>query len=271
MIKRQKTKTIKLPGKRLLKHIKYGIPTDSDTGIYLVYYKLKYPRAMSSSFPIADYEVIKLQNGKTPKNLNILAYIGPFPALTLDELADNYKEEDLSLHVYCIGTLKGAAELSWKQGPFQESLDAVLQKGKKGDFIFEVNQRTTVPKPLYIYKNNRFIKLKNPKKAIEKIKLYQNEIKGKKTAKKQSKKSIKQKNDTYGIGTIKQAKNGKFERKYPSIIKAFGFVPDDLKAKVYIFEFTKLEIVPVWAWKMGWDKLSDKKVRKIKKVVNSTI
>jgi len=247
-----------IPGKALLKHIEYGHPKNN--GVYFVYYKPKDTRAMGSTFPIANYEIININKGKNVKKMNILAYIGPLPILTLDELENDYKDEELSLHVYCIGTLKGALKSNWKEGPFHEDILATLQFGEKGDYIFEVNQRTTLPKPLsrYSEKHSKFINIKNPTKTLKKLK----------KLRKQAKTTLdleRFERGEYIIATIKGIRIKKYKLRTFDIIDAMGTMPK--KNNVYMFEMREQGLIPIHKWRKGWSLVSDEKVRAIRKQI----
>lgn len=255
MIKKTKTR---IPGKMLLKHIQYGHPKFN--GIYFVYYKPKDTRAMSSTFPIANYEIVNINKGKNIKNLNILAYIGPLPILTLDELENGFKDEELSLHVYCIGTLKGASKSNWKEGPFHEDILAILQSGEKGDYVFEINQRTTLPKPIskFSTKYDKFINIKKPNITIKKLKKLMKQAKNKPYIEKFE-------IGEYIVATMKGIKTQKYKERTFDIIKAMGVVPK--KKNTYIFEIREQGIIPIHGWNHGWNNLSDQKVRDIRHII----
>lgn len=258
MIKKTK---FKIPGRMLLKHVEYGYPKWN--GLYLIYYKPKDTRAMGNTFPIASYTLINIDKGRNARKLNILAYIGPLPVLTLDELENGYKYNDLSLHVYCIGTLKGAAKGSWKEGPYGEDILATLQGGEKGDYIFEINQRTTLPKPISKYspKYHKFINIKNLTKTIKKLK----------RLKKQANKAPftpdieKFETGEYIIATIKGIKTWKYKERTFDLIDAMGTMPK--KNNYYMFEMREQGLIPIHKWKKGWANISNIKVRAIRKQI----
>lgn len=252
MIKKKKYKPT---GKRFLKHVQYGFPKLN--GVYFVYHKPNRPSAMGSAFPTASYDIDIISEGKSGKRLNILAYIGPLPILTLDEIATEYEDQEINLHVYYVGTLKGALLNKWIHGPFHESIFAQCKDGKPGDYIFEVNQRTTFPKPIMRYseKHQKFRFVKNESKVIAKMKKLKKQLKDQPYHK-------KYKRGDFLISTVKGIKILKPYKVKDNIINAIGVVPK--KNNSYIFEINERGIFPVMKWKNGWDYLSNELTRKIR-------
>lgn len=258
MIKKQKKNKVKIPGKQLLRHIQYGFPEDN--GTYIVYTKpFVGEPALSSTFPTAFIDLINIKDNRPSRKLNILAYIGPIPHITLDEIEVEYKNEDLIIHVYCIGTIKDAVKFSWKQGPYTNVVQAMCEDGEDGDFIFEINQRTTLPKPIYKYseKHFKFINIKNPNAITQKLK----------KLKKQAKNPThieKLKVGDYVIATIQGVQTCKYIKRSKDLIEIFGTTHKD-KPVVYIFEQRENGLFPIHVWKKGWAGVSNKKVRAIRK------
>lgn len=251
--------SINIPGKALLKYVKYGLPKIS--GVYFVYYKTKDPGAMSSTFPAALTTKCVFNKGKWISNKQILAFIGPLPVLTLDEIEEGYKKEDLSLHVYCTGTLKNAMQGKWKEGPFQDDISPLCSKGEKGDYVFEVNQRTTIPVPINFYseKAGKWLKVKNTNLTIQKMKKLNKE--GKKRTKSSKTTESSKAKTHYVVCTVPQMHKGGFSV-VQNIIGAFGQLAEKGE---YIFEISEERVLPVYQWKNGWKNLSNKKVRAIRK------
>ena len=160
---------IRLPGEDLLKKIQFGTPPEK--GIYLCFYKPNYENGWSQVMPMAGMTVAHFSEGSWGYNAQILAWIGPLPTLSLDELAAN---EECLARVFYIGTLEQAANFTYKSGPHPMYMSAFLQPGKPGEFIFEVNSHKTQPNPVSKFstkKNNIWQKLKEPKKYIKMIKV----------------------------------------------------------------------------------------------------
>ena len=242
---------INIPGKALLKYVEHGLPKIN--GVYFAYYKPIRERAMSNTFPIASYCTVVFDDGKWVSNKNILAFLGPLPVLTLDEIDSQYKKQELSLHVYCIGTLQGAVNGTWLQGPFNQSLFLSLIGGEKGEYGFEINQRTTLPNPItrYSEKHDKWIKIQNPKVVIAKMKKLKVGIDAiEKT--------------TYFVCPIKDMAKGGTNPK-GCIIKAMGALAEKGD---YIFEMTGKEATPIYQWRHGWKMISNKKTKAIKKRIS---
>jgi len=165
-------KSFTLPGDGLLKQIKYELPVVD--GVYACYFKPDNPSAWSNTFPCADMKMISFSNGKFFGNVHVLAYIGPLPVLSLDELHDN---EECINRVFCIGTLKGFAKYSFTHGPFSQYMLAYLEEGKKGEFICEMNTHKSEPNPISKYNTDKekWVKIKKENiskyiKAIQRFK-----------------------------------------------------------------------------------------------------
>ena len=245
-----KKKTHSLPGTAIVRHIEYGLPKIN--GVYFVYYKGQ--RASSGTYPIADYGVCTFVDGYYGTNKEILAYIGPIPLLALDDIMEKFEDENIPLHTYFVGTLKGPAKRTWKYGPYPESIYVTLSKGEPGDYGFEVNQRTTLPKPISYFskKHNKWCNIKNVGSVIKKLQKLQ------KRAKNQTKKA----KSHFAIATIKQMKLKKYEP-YDSIMAALKVIPKE--KNVYIFDMLLNAKIPRYHWKKGWSLVSDKKITAIRK------
>jgi len=148
MIRRKsKQISLKVPGEIFLKHIQFGKP--SYAGVYLCFYKPS-GRPAHDNFPIAGMTVANYSDGAWGSRENILAFIGPLPVLSLDELAVNNKCE---IRSFCIGTLKQAASNKWASFNHPQYILAYLKQEhrKKGNFIFELNSHKSMPIPLSRY------------------------------------------------------------------------------------------------------------------------
>lgn len=161
-------KKIKIPGKIFMKHLQFGLPQIS--GIYACYYK---HNNSNEAIPPAGIKILHFNKDKFFGKDQVLAWIGPLPILSLDELQDN--KECVSV-VYYTGTLKQVINNKFKTGPHPQYINAVLQNNRKGDFIFEVNTHKSIPNPIakFNIKINQFKKLKEKgiKKYIKIMKKY---------------------------------------------------------------------------------------------------
>jgi hypothetical protein len=237
----KKKRRIRIPGEELIKFLKYDQPVMN--GIYLVYYKLKNPRAWSSTFQRTEMALLEFRKGKWVEPLNVLGYMGPFPILTEDELLNRENH----LHIFTISTLKKAANLVWTQGPFVESIDIQMQEGKEGDFGFEYNLKNTLPNTIKRYSktHQKFINIKNPDQYIKKMQTFQKKAK------------------FYAISTLTLVKQGTFLKKSTNFLKLKGFHP---KKNQYIFEVIKEgnNITPIYQEKgKVWWQVSEQKANKI--------
>lgn len=167
----KKKKKLKVPGEILLKHLQYDTP--EVPGLYACYYKPFPPSALSNSFPTAGMKIITFNNGKFFGGEHILAWIGPLPVLSLDELDSN--QECLS-RVFYTGNLKEAAKNKFRTGPHSQYLFAKLGTGKKNEFIFEVNTHKSIANPVarYNLKSEKWkdLKEKDIKKYIKIMKKF---------------------------------------------------------------------------------------------------
>ncbi len=161
-------KSFKLPGDFLIKHIEYGTPIID--GVYACYFKPEKQSAWSSTFPCADMKMISFSKGKFFGNVHVLAWVGPLPVLSLDELHTN---KECVNRVFYTGTLNQAAKDEYKTGPHSQYMLAFLSVGRKHEFIFEINTHKTTPNPIAKYSTIKEqwkkINKKNGKKYIKGI------------------------------------------------------------------------------------------------------
>ncbi len=170
-----------------MKHIRFGAP--DLPGMYMCYVS-RHPkeRVLSkndNTFPSADMKLIYWGEDEDKEKswgsgLTVLAWIGPIPILSIDELSSD--KEAIS-RVFCIGTLKGASKYQWTRGSFPEQVFALLKSGKEGEFIFQINTRATLPIPICKYNTRLGIwrdlneKAKKKYTIILKMKMKKNEKK----------------------------------------------------------------------------------------------
>ena len=124
---------MKIPGEILKKYVKFGSPQLN--GKYLCWIKPQDTPKMSV-IPIAPIKVKTFENNYWIEPEQIIAWIGPLPVYSIDELFNEGQEADLI--AYAIGTKEGAKKHAFKQGPFSESLDTQFQYGKPGDYVYEL-------------------------------------------------------------------------------------------------------------------------------------
>lgn len=149
MKKKQKKKTtislLRFPGTMLQKQINTDEPLLS--GYYICFCPIQ--NDSIDCFPMAKPVIALWEDGWTfQTNAGIkklvLGWIGPLPNLSTDELQD-IEPNQASLYLFYIGTKEQAANFEFKKGPYYKLIKASLQKGKKGDCIFLVNSRKTMP------------------------------------------------------------------------------------------------------------------------------
>lgn len=161
-----------IPGQLLKKRLEFGKPILD--GLYLIYCHYTLPSS-KEIFPTAGMFIATFSKGKWTGSTNVLAWIGPLPVLSLDELTDN---KECVATCFYTGTLKGMAKHNPSTGPHFQYRIADLTKGQKGEFIFECNTHKTIPNPLakYSTKKSKFIELKKKQKAkyIKILKAYIN-------------------------------------------------------------------------------------------------
>ncbi len=162
-MKIKRKKAFKLPGEIFMKHVQFGLPKIE--GMYACYYKYTSPESISSAFPVAGMTLLNFNKGKFFGNRSVLAWIGPLPTLSLDELQDN---KECNSRIFYISNLKTASKYKFESGPYLQHAVTSLQPGKKGYFIFEVNTHKSIPNPISRY-NVKEGKWKNlEKKDIKK-------------------------------------------------------------------------------------------------------
>ena len=167
---KNKTKGMQVPGQILMKHIKFGEPEID--GMYMCYYK-PFPPLAHDNFPMAGMIVVNYFKGKWSTGKNIIAFIGPLPVLSLDELVNNNECQGVNFYT---GTLKDAAKGNFNTGPHTQLILANLNGLKKGEFVFDVNTHKSIPVPLVKYSTKRentvTLDEKNKKKYIKILKKY---------------------------------------------------------------------------------------------------
>jgi len=226
-----------IPGKIFKKYIKVKPPTIS--GWYLCYVKPK-ERDAIDHFPIAQMEVIRFNKGKWLKSVMVVGWMGALPVLSLDKL-DDFSPFESGLILFFIGTEEEAETENFKMGAFYRESEVFLQEGKDGQFIYQMNSRTS--------KLIRISKWNGKWKRLKRVK----------TIKKTKSASIKRSSTIYAVSTIKQIISKNYEP-LENIISAMGKMPDK---GYYIFEINRRSIVPVYRWRNGWAELSKNLTRKI--------
>jgi hypothetical protein len=251
---------MKIPGEILKKYVRFGKPELN--GKYLCWVKPD-PNNLSawSSIPISPIKIkeFKIDKWNPPAEI-VLAWIGPLPNYSLDELVNEADDSDLI--AFAIGTKEGAKQGTFKQGPFIESIHAQLCIGNKGDFIFELHPKL-LPKPIKEWSENeqKFIKIKDTPKTNTKVR------KTFKRSKKRKKKVIKDNGKCYWYkGTKKEAaKNFKgCQKAEVPMIDTKGKIKGEI-----IWNYNPFWDNPfpefIWNGKT-WDVLSPEQTDKIKKV-----
>lgn len=162
---------LRVPGDLFIKRIQFGVP-DLD-GIYVCFYK-PYPLLAHDNFPMAGIKIAHYSKGKWGCGEMVLAFLGPLPILSLDELAN---DQECVAKQFAIGTLKEAAKNEFQSNNHPQYIFAVLahEYMKKGNFIFEVNSHKSMPVPLAKYNEttNTWEKIKETKQYLKTIQLLQ--------------------------------------------------------------------------------------------------
>lgn len=252
---------MKLPGEILKKYVRFGNPTLN--GNYLCWIQPKKEEISAwSTIPIAPIKIKEFKDNKWCRpDYIVLAWIGPLPNYSTEELINDADDSDLI--AYAIGTKENAKKGSFKQGPFIESVQAQLCTADKGDYIFELHPEQ-LPKPIKEWSENeqKFVKIKEKPETSTKV------PKKFKRRKKAKKKAIKDNGKCYWYkGTKKQAaKNFPNNEKYES-------PPLHTKSKIkgeLIWNFNPFWDNPfpefIWTGK-SWDVLSVKQSDKIKNLI----
>jgi hypothetical protein len=252
---------MRIPGEILKKYVRFGNPTLN--GNYLCWIQPpKEELSAWSTIPIAPIQIKEFKDNKWCRSDRIvLAWIGPLPNYSIDELIN--EADDADLIAYAIGTKDQAKKGEFTQGPFIESVHAQLCTGQDGDYVFELHPKR-LPKPIRIWSNDeqKFIKIKGSLKSKA------DAPKKFKRAKKGKKKPIKDNGKCYWYkGTKKQAAQGfpKCQKSEVPMLHTKGTTKGEL-----IWNFSPFWDNPfpefIWDGK-GWDVLSPVQTDKIKKVL----
>ena len=162
---------LSLPGGIFTKHIQFGTPVLD--GIYVVFFK-HYPPLAHDNFPPAGMKICHYSIGAWACSEMVLAFLGPLPILSLDELA---VEQECVNRQFIIGTLKGAAKNKFLSVYHPQyiiaTLDVPLQR--KGHFIFEMNSHKSMPTPVAKWgeEEGKWRKITEPIKYLKIIKAFQ--------------------------------------------------------------------------------------------------
>ena len=171
MIRKQKNEfpKMKIPGEIFTKHIQFGTPDIN--GVYAIFYKPNPPLA-HDNFPMSGLKIANYSKGSWGCSEQVLAFIGPLPVLSLDELEIN---KECVSKCFAVGSLKDAASGKFKSSNHPQYILAALQGSlmKKGNFIFELNSHKNMPIPLSKFdeKRNNWVSIKNPEIYLKTIKL----------------------------------------------------------------------------------------------------
>lgn len=170
MKKKKKEKNIivrSFPGERLQKFIQTGKPIIN--GHYLCFCTPLDNDAVSITMPMSVPYVL-YYDGKEWASWQsmtygvVLGWIGPLPALSLDELM-YYTPDEAPLTLFYIGNKEDATIFRFSTGPYYNYFNAFCQKGKKGQYIFQLNSRKT--------KATKWAKWNNKLKKWKRIKEYE--------------------------------------------------------------------------------------------------
>lgn len=229
---KKKTDKLKKPSDKFLKFINHMSKDQPEySGDYLCYVKDK----VEGAFPLASTEIIHFDVNEGWENpYIILAWFGPLPELSLDELDFKYKiKNEKSKLSYFIGTEEN---VYFDKGPFCSLKEAMQKTGNDKDCIFIVDPRMSNPKIKRYWdsKNKKWIK-NVPESFSEK----------------------------YCVSSLRNITKGKTElmENIIELMKKTGKKGD------YIFSIKGNNIEPIWQWNNGWVELSNKKKRKIKQLL----
>jgi hypothetical protein len=252
---------MRIPGEILKKYVRFGKPTLN--GNYLCWIQPPKDEISAwSTIPIAPIKIKEFKNEKwCSSDYVVLAWIGPLPNYSIDELVNEADEADLI--AYAIGTPEGAKKGKYKQGPFIEGIHAQLCTGQDGDYIFELHPNK-LPKATDKWSRDekRFLKIKDTTETNTKT------PKKFKRRKKNKKKPIKDNGKCYWYkGTKKQAAKGFLgcEKAKVPMINTKGKIKGEL-----IWNFNPFwdNPFPEFIWNgENWDVLTPVQTAKIKNLI----
>jgi hypothetical protein len=251
---------MRIPGEILKKYVHFGKPTLN--GNYLCWINPpQKDKSAWSAIPISPIKIKEFKDEKWNQPESVLAWIGPLPNYSIDELVNEADDSDLI--AFAIGTKEQAKKGAFTQGPFIESIHAQLCTGREGDYVFELHPKR-LPKPIKEWSQNeqKFLKIKDSTKTSTKV------PKKFKRRKKDKKKAIKDNGKCYWYkGTKKQAAKGFIgcEKAEVPMINTKGKTKGEL-----IWNFNPFWDNPfpefIWNGKT-WNVLSPIQTEKIKKVL----
>jgi hypothetical protein len=139
---------MRIPGEILKKYVKFGSPAVN--GQYVCWVKPEQTPKMSA-IPISPIKIKEYLNGEWNIPEQVIAWLGPLPVYSIDELFNEGDEADLI--GYAIGTKEGMKKDRYKQGPFNESIQTQFTYGEPGDYVFELHPNK-LPKIIKMWSEN---------------------------------------------------------------------------------------------------------------------
>lgn len=190
---------MRIPGEILKKYVKFGSPAVN--GQYVCWVKPKETPKMSF-ITTAPIKIKEYMDGEWGFPEHVIAWIGPLPVYSLDELFN--EGDDADLIAYGISTKDGIKKNQFKQGPFNESIQTQFTFGEPGDYVFELHPNQ-LPKIIKMWSetDGKWVKFNDTQQSDTKV------PPKKKTKFKRLKKGGKKKDSFWWIkGTKKQAAQG---------------------------------------------------------------
>lgn len=232
-----------------MKYIETGPPMIS--GFYVCFVRPVNDEAWESAFPISRCKIVyyTLQEEKWACGDVVLGWIGPLPAISLDELDDHVPCE-AGLILYFIGPKDKAKELVFDQGPFYQMISASLTSANDGDYLWQLHSRKT--------KANKVAKWNEDDGKWEWLKTFPSYYD-----------KYKRKDNEpweYVVSTKKGIVTKEYHKPCNNIQAAMGSYQGMGKGH-FIWEYFKGKYEPRYRWKDGWSPVNAMERNKVLKMV----